>query len=43
MWFLLLLRILVKLVTGTKGSQAGREEYEGASESDTDTDGSKND
>ena len=36
-WFGLILRIAVKLVTGTGASQAGREDYEGLSESDTDT------
>ena len=35
-WFFLMLKIAYKLLTGKKASQAGREEYEGASESDSD-------
>ena len=35
-WFFLMLKIAYKLPTGKKASQAGREEYEGASESDSD-------
>jgi len=34
-WFGLMIKIAYKLLTGKKASQAGRETYEGASESDT--------
>ena len=36
-WFGLLLRIAAKLLTGTGASQAGREDYEGLSESDSES------